>query len=119
MSKLLINPNLVTHIIITDFEDTEAIWRESVPEKKWFFGLVTNTSIKAGWYYEDHWGEWNLFESKNVTEIWESGVQGKLYYNPFLEIFAGKEKILGRHYKTIEEIKKICDKNFPNVKINM
>jgi len=114
MNKLLINPDLVTHIKIIDFEDTEAIWRESVPEKTWFFRSVTNTSIEAGWYCEDHWGEWNRFESKNVTEI-----NGKLYYNPFLEIFVGKEKILGRRYKTVEEIKKICDKNFPNVKINM
>lgn len=111
MKELRINPNLITHIEITDFENTNAIWIEAIPEKSYLFGLFKDPAVKAGWQ-DPFWESYII--SKNTTEI-----NGALYYNPFLRVYSGKSLIYGKHYKTIEEIEKFCDENFSNVNVKI
>jgi len=107
-----INPDLVTHITITDFEDTGAVWRDTIPEKRWFFGLFLAEPRKEAGWFDPFWDEYVVY--KNTTKV-----DGKLLFNPFLSIYVGKEKIFGKHYKTVEEIEEICSKNFPNVSVEL
>lgn len=119
MSELRINKDLVSHIRIYDLEKTINYYKAETT-KKYFFGLFKETEHegyywKAGYameYYE--YSIEDIQNSKTYVDI-----DGILWRNPRIEIFAGKEMIKRKHFKTVDEAKNYATHKFPNVNIKI
>ncbi len=110
MKEIRINKKNVSHIEIEDFRDTKCHWQEHIPEKRYLFGLLLWIEERKEGWREDLWGYHEVTKNYTVKD-------GKLYYNPYLAVFSGGKKIFGKHYKTVEEIKQICDTEFKDVNL--
>ncbi len=113
--ELRINKSLVTHIKIYDQEESGYIWCNAVPERRIFFNLITTDyGWGAAYWWRGRQGSFNdkLFKLKsNMIDI-----NGVVYFIPHITIFAGNEKLKTKYFETIEEARKYCTDNFPNVK---
>lgn len=117
--ELRINKSLVTHIKICDQKNTGKIWCEEKVVKS-FFKLFTVERYPAGFYFEGRQDDWNYYGYYSKEDVEEcvdfTHDNTHVFRKPKAEIFAGKENLKTKYFETIEEARKYCTDNFPNVK---
>ena len=116
MKETRINSNHVSHIKITPAVKTDYIWCNEIPKKKNWLGITTQYGYEEGFWWKGKPGFYSVrLDTDEYKEFVE--IDGVLWSNPFLEIFANGKCIFGRHYETVEEIKLLCSREFTNVSI--
>lgn len=115
MQELRINPENVSHIKIYDLEATGYKWCDAIPLKRVLFNSITvQDPYEEGYWYNGHQG---FFSDKIEPKSHMRTIEGELYLDPCISIFAGETKIKTKFFKTIEEYKEYCDVNFKNVNV--
>jgi len=107
-----INPQKATHIEITPASPSGYIWKDEIVEERVFFGLLLKTRGQKEGYY-DNWGF--RFETGDFKSI--DIVGNEVWFDPFLSVYCGSKRIYGRHYATMEEIRELCSREFPNISV--
>lgn len=116
MKETRINSNHVSHIKITPAIKTNYIWCNELPKKKHWLGFIKEYGYEEGFWENGYQGYFGLrLDTTEFTDFVE--IDGVLWENPRLEIFANGKRIFGRHYETVEEIKLLCSREFTNVSI--
>lgn len=115
MNQLKINKDQVSHIRIYDIKKSKYFYK---PEKtkKYLFGLFKKANLEG--YYSTSFERYFLvFTMKEVyNSVHFRNIDGILWYNPYIEIFAGKDMV-PKCFKTVEEAKEYVTINFPNVNV--
>lgn len=115
MKELRINPENVSHIKIYDLEATGYIWCDAIKKKTVLFGWITTVEpYEEGYYFN---GAQGWLSDKIEPKSHMRTIEGELYLDPCISIFAGETKIKTKFFKTVEECKEYCDLNFPNVNV--
>lgn len=108
MKETRINSNYVSHIQITPAVNSGFVWRDKV-EKRGLFGR--DKSLKEGYY--------NRLGNSIDVENWGyiTIIDNTVWYQPFLEVFCGETLVYSAHYETTEEIRELCQREFPYINV--
>ena len=108
MKETRVNSEYVTHIKITPAVNSGFVWRDKV-EKRGLFGR--DKSIQEGYY--------SKFGYRLDVENWKylNIIDNVVWYQPFLEVFCGETLVYSAHYETTEEIRELCQREFPYINV--
>ena len=123
--ELRINPNNVSHIKV--FEalkgrmsiwngQIEYTWREVEYTKVLWIFKTKSVEYKEG-YYRTCKRSWLVNDEPIEIKETEFILGDSLWTHPRIEIFAGKELIKTKYFKTFEEAKRYTTKYYPNVNV--
>lgn len=116
MNQLRINKDLVTHIKIYDSKIVENYRGEKYKHLKAhmfkFLWFIPAQYYEEGYYRNGVYDTWYCNDGKDIRY---KDVDGFLWINVRVEIFAQKELITTEYFNSLEEAKEYCNTNFPNV----
>lgn len=114
-----VNKDLVTHIEIISAKKSKYKWCDEIKLKRVFFNSITVCDAYEEGFWED--GIQGFFQERLDTDVFKSftEIDGVVWWNPYLSVFCGNTKVHGKHYATVEEIREICDKEFPHVNLTL
>lgn len=117
--EIRINPEQITHIKIYNSICENYVWCDKKSGKSLFWGLISDSDYEEGYYPQgiQTWRTQYLMLTKEDVNKEYYDIDGVLYRTPRIEIFAGKEIIKRKYFKTVEEAKEYCDKTFPNINV--
>jgi len=116
MKETRINSNHVSHIKITPAVKTDFIWCNEIPEKKNWLGIITQYGYEEGFWWKGKPGFYSVrLDTDEYKEFVE--IDGVLWENPRLQIFANGKCIFSRHYEDLEEIRQLVSGEFTNVSV--
>lgn len=105
--------------------DSERTYYSYLPEKqeKWFFGLIPWEYYPSGYYkysrYKKQMGMLlDYYSEKEISQGDRYTVVGqRVYIKPGISIFTKNECIKTKYFHTLEQAKRYCNENFPNLKV--